>query len=399
MRGLALVLLLAGACRSSTPTGPCTIDCEARCADGDGASCAAAAEKAFDGHNGMPLDLARSFAYATKACELDDGRGCALLGLHYQDGRGAPWDHARAIATYEKACALGAGTGCYNLESMYSGGHGAVVDRAKADALHAKARAAWDAACHGAAPRWCTNLAFLVESDGEITQAKRESALVLDVRACDAGVLVGCSQAAREQIELGKLEPTVYLARLEELCGRGDPGACGQGGLDAFLGAHGLAKDEAHGRALLRRGCDFGDNLSCYQAALAGVQHEPQDVDAITRDFAAACDRGYGKGCAAIGKDLLRRGLVAQAQPFAERACQIGEKDGCAALADMYLAGNGVPRDSTKGLAWAREACSMGDGDMCFTLIAAGLDPPVPPDVVPKLRADACKAGVASACR
>ena len=399
MRGLALLLVLTAACRSSTPAGPCTTDCESRCADRDGAACAAAAEAAFNGHNGTRLDLARSFALATKACELDDGLGCSLLGLHYQDGRGAPWDHARAIATYEKACALGAGTGCFNLESMYAGGHGAIVDRAKAEALHAKARAAWDAQCHGSAPRWCTNLAFLVESDGEVTQAKRESALVLDQRACDAGVLVGCSQAAREQIELGKLEPQVYLARLEDLCRRGDPGACGQAGLDVFLGEHGLAKDEVRGAALLRTGCDAGDNLSCYQAALAGLQAASQDVDAITRDFAAACDRGYGKGCAAIGKDLMQRGQVAEAVPFAERGCRIGEKDACAALADAYLSGKGLARDSGQGMVWAREACSMGDGDMCFTLIAAGLDPPVPPDVVPKLRADACKAGVASACR
>lgn len=399
MRGL-IVLLVAAACSRSTPaaTTPCTTDCESRCADKDGAACAAAAEVAFNGTGGKPVDLTKSFALSTKACELGDGFGCALLGLHYQDGRGAPWDHAKAIATYEKACDLGAGVGCYNLESMYQGGHGAVVDHAKGDALHAKARVAWDAACHGTAPRWCTNLGFLALGDGEITDAKRETARVLDQRACDAGVLVGCTQVAVLEIEMRKLDPKIYIGQLDALCGKGEAGACAQAGLDLFLGERGLTKDEPRAIALLRKACDGGDSLGCYDAALVGIEHVPQDPDAISRDFIAACDRGYGKGCISIGRDLMKRGLVAQALPYAERACQIGQKDGCAAAADMYLTGKGTAKDDAKGMVWAREGCSMGDGDLCFTLVAAGLDPPVPPDVKPKLYENACKQGVASAC-
>ncbi len=399
MRGL--LILFAAACHSSAPpaaTTPCTTDCESRCADKDGAACAAAAEAAFNGYNGTPMDLAKSFALSGKACELGDGFGCALLGMHYQDGRGGPWDHGKAIATYEKACALGAGVGCYNLESMYVGGHGTVVDRAKGEALHAKARAAWDAACHGSAPRWCTNLAFIVETDGEITDDKRRAALALTERACAANVAVGCGQAARIQIELHAIDPIAYIAKLESVCNAGDGGACAMAGLDLLLGENGVTKDEVRGRALLRRACDRGDKMGCFEAALAGIEQVPRDTDAITRDFQAACDRGYGRGCIAIGRDLAKRELGAQALPYAERACQIGQAEGCAFAAGTYLAGKDVPKDDAKGMTWAREACSQGVGDMCFTLVAAGLDPPVPPDVKPKLYADACNQGVTSAC-
>lgn len=377
MRGL-LVLLIA--CSSThEKTGP---------------EWALEAESAYNGWNGTPLNLAASFAAAEKACALDDALGCAMLGLHYQDGRGAPWDHAKAVATYDKACRLGSGTGCYNLESMYVGGHGVVVDKDQGKRYRDKARAAWAAACHGSAPRWCTNLAFL-EYDEPTPDLPK--ILALDQRACDAGVLVGCSQAVRVQIEMKAIAPAAYLARLDELCGKGDVGACGMAGMNVFLGEDGIAKDEVAGEARLAAACDqHGDAQACYQAALAEQSLQRLD-DVVDKHYAAACDRGFGKGCVELAARLHKTDLAA-AVKTAERACMIGQVDGCGWAAVAYRDGQGVAQNRDTAKRWLHEACSMGDGTSCGALLAIGEVPPVPADVLPQLRAQACASGIASAC-
>lgn len=326
-----------------------------------GAEWAAEAEAAYNGWNGTPLDLAKSFAAADKACALDDSLGCAMLGLHYQDGRGAPWDHAKAVATYEKACALGSGTGCYNLESMYVGGHGVVADEAKGKLYREKARAAWDAQCHGSAPRWCTNLAFL---EYEAPAPDRGKIYELDKRACDAGVLVGCSQLAREQFETHVLAGAAYLAKLDELCTKGEPGACGLAGFALLTGGDGIAQDEAAGTARLIAACDQkGDALSCYEAAMAEEDLKRLDGD-IDRHFAAGCDRGYGKSCVEIAA-RLHPTKPAEAIAYAERACMTGQVKGCAWAAKAYLDGDGIAKDEAKAKVWFHEACTQGNTAAC----------------------------------
>ena len=169
MRLVALAALLA-ACQSpaappprggspapAEPAGPCGgPDCEARCTAGDPAACAHAAELFFDGKSGHPLDMARSFRLASRACDAGVMHGCFLVGYHHQDGLGTPWAPARAVAAYERACAGGFGTACYNLGSMYSGGQGIDPDPPRGKDYIARAGAAWKAACDGSEPRWCS---------------------------------------------------------------------------------------------------------------------------------------------------------------------------------------------------------------------------------------------------
>src|SRR5688500_17327437 len=98
--------------------------CEKACTPKTTDACTHAAEMLFEGKAGWPLDHAKSLRFAKRACDANDAFGCALLGLHYQDGLGTAYAPKQAVAVYEKACRGGAGVGCYNLAGMYFGAHG-----------------------------------------------------------------------------------------------------------------------------------------------------------------------------------------------------------------------------------------------------------------------------------
>jgi TPR repeat protein len=388
---------------------------EAECqASGEPEACAAAAELYFDGKNGHPLDHARSFRYASAACEKGQAFACALVGYHHQDGLGTAWAPERAIAAYEKACAGGAGVGCYNLASMYFGGHGVVADEARATAYKARAKAAWQAACDGAAPRWCTNVAYLLREENEV--GNRQRCLELDQRSCDHQVLAGCTEAVRDRVALGRMTAAAGQAELERLCGAGEPSACaqagtalvaGEGGVAAqagtalVAGEGGVAAAPARGVQLLVRGCEIGDKVAC---ALAGIEYGRgtlvrQDRAAADRYMRLGCEHGYGLACLMMAQVRAGQDKFADAVGFAQRACQMGEGEACGMLSALWFEGRGVARDEAESLRWATEACRMGYGPSCRVLIEGGRELPVPPDMKARIYRDGCAAGSAIACQ
>ncbi|MBA3538422.1 MAG: SEL1-like repeat protein [Deltaproteobacteria bacterium] len=384
---------------SAAPT-PCDgAACERSCLANDAVACARAAELFFDGKNGHPLDMARSFRYAKQACEAGVLTGCTMLGFHYQDGLGTAWSPESAIATYEQACTAGAGTSCYNLASMYSGGHGVVVDLARADALNARAGLAWNAACKGTEPRWCTNAAFLLATGGEPTAAVKETMLALDQRACDARVLVGCVEAARLKLQLGRLEPTAYIAELDRLCTAGETTGCMVAGATLVAGQR-IAKDVRRGMALVARSCELGDKDGCMAMATEAVTGElvPRDDAAALRFLTMACDRGARGACFTIAEGHHAQGKLEQAMQFARRACQMGHAEACGTLAAAAHAGTGVPRSDADAVRWAHAACRGGLGTACGILIERDLDLPIPAKHLKGIYEDACAHQIKPAC-
>jgi TPR repeat protein len=400
-----LALYAVGACSSSSPSAPqggAPRAPDAVCeASGEPEACAAAAELFFDGKNGHVLDHARSFKYAKAACEKGHAFGCALVGYHHQDGLGgAGWTADKAVAAYEKACAGGAGVGCYNLASMYYGGQLVVADEARADMYKARAKAAWELACRGSGPRWCTNVAYLLrEADAK---GNREKCLELDQRTCDHQVLVGCTEAARDRFELGRSSAVDLDRELRRLCMAGEPTACTLAGSALMVGDKGVAADTQRGLELVVRGCEIGDSRGCW---LAGTEYAAGKV--VTADLARAdrlirlaCDHALGAACMAVAQDLGARQELAEASAFAKRACQMGQGEACALLSQAYLRGQGVPASEVEGVRWATEACRMGQvPGGCAELVSRDLELPAPPDMKERMYRDACAAGIAPACK
>lgn len=404
-KAAALSLLLFAACSSSSSTTAAPPrdelkSLEAACETaGEPDACAAAAELYFDGKKGHPLDHAKSFRYASAACEKGHAFACALVGYHQQDGLGTEWAPAAAIASYEKACAGGAGVGCYNLASMYYGGHGVQADSARADGYKAKAKAAWQAACDGKEPRWCTNVAYLLRE--EDARGNRERCLTLDQRSCDHDVLVGCTEAVRDRFALERIGGPAMVDELDRLCQAGEPSACLAAGGPLLGGSPGVAVDARRGMALVLRGCEIGDKLACAAAGAehASGQYVTQDPAAADRFMVNACDRGMGAACMWIARDRVGRGEAAIGAAFAKRACQMGEREACAALSSLYQEGRGVEKDAAAAARWALESCRMGYPPGCAVLIEQGTELPVPADLAARMYGEACAAGIQRACQ
>ncbi len=405
----ALIAALLAACGASGGGNAAVVAtacegaaCDARCERGELAACARAAELYYDGRSGHALDMARSFQYASRACDGGEPHGCTFVGLNHQDGLSAPWDPAKAIAAYEKACAGGAGTGCFNLATMYTGGHGVIADMAKGERYRAAAAVAWQKACDGAEPRWCTNAAFLLaEADGPDgpAPATMQKMRGLERRACDAKVLVGCVELARLTMQLGELAPAAYVDQLDRLCAQGEPTACTAAGGLVIAGER-LPRDAARGIALYRRGCDAGDRDAC---AVLGVEEllgelTAPDKAAATRHLTMACDRADPRACTAIARSHAQGGDVAAARPLLARACQMGDGEACGVLGAMMAKGAGGPADPAGALPWTRAGCQQGFAPACDSLIEKSQALPVPPGLEAQVRREACGRGVQAAC-
>jgi TPR repeat protein len=400
---VAVVVLCLTACgatppRDARPSGDCTVSalggaCDAACTRGDAVACAHSAERYL---NGEAFDPHQSFAYAKQACDAGNALGCSLLGLHYQDGLGTAWAPAKAIAAYDQACRAHEGVGCYNLASMYYSGHGVDADAARGDTLTRLAATYWEVECHGDAPRWCTNLAYVYATD----RSKQAQILDLDQRACDHGVLVGCTEALREKLARGAITARGVLDELVKLCTRDEPSACAMAGASLVVGGEGLAADPKRGLGLLERACKLGEKTSCEGLAseYAAGTLVKQDFAVTDRYLNLACDRGQATACLALAQDHHTRDQPDQAARYDQRACQMGNGEACNDLGLAYLAGDGVGKSALDGERWEVEACRMGHVPACGRLIELDHDLPVPQDVRKRLYTQSCREGVKASC-
>jgi TPR repeat protein len=269
---------------------------------------------------------------------------------------------------------------------MYAGAHGVERDEAKAAALKKLAEAHWLAACKGAEPRWCTNAAFLLRSTDR--PGALEEAYALDRRACDHGVAVGCVEALRGAVALGKIQLAGLRRELEPLCAGGEPSAC-------FL--LGIAAEDARGVDLVRRGCELGDRFSCER--LAELYEEglgvPKDDAAKRRYYRMACDRAVPSACLALARDAIQA-LDPEAPDLARRGCQMGNAVSCHIAAELSF-GRG---DAAAGVRWAAAGCRQGIRDSCKRLVEHDAElPAIPADVKRELYTEGCQSELAAACQ
>ena len=61
---------------------------------------------------GVRKDYSKAKIYSEKACKLDDGYGCGILGVIYQLGQGVIQDKTLAKLYYKKSCDLGVKKSC-----------------------------------------------------------------------------------------------------------------------------------------------------------------------------------------------------------------------------------------------------------------------------------------------
>lgn len=278
-----------------------------------------------------------TLAAAGRACDLDNGAGCANLAFLYATGKFVKQDDRRATTLYSKACDLGDPQGCYNVGLMADDARGAPRDLARAVAKYQEA-------CTLGSATGCTNLGFLYEKGSGVKMDKLK-AVALYQHGCD-----GTS------------------------CQHSNLGGCVNVGR-AYRDGVGVEKDEARAAEIFREACDrkldpddihAAENSSRACSLLGGLYVAgdgiPKDLDKGRELSELGCERGDSFGCfnaAAVATDS------AKAAVYLDLACKAGDAEGCFDLGVAYANGNGVNANSKTAAELYRRACQMGFAQAC----------------------------------
>ena len=65
----------------------------------------------YEKGKGVKQDDFKALKFYQKACDLNDGSGCSLLGFKYVTGKDVKQDDFKALKFYQKACDLNDGSG------------------------------------------------------------------------------------------------------------------------------------------------------------------------------------------------------------------------------------------------------------------------------------------------
>ncbi len=126
----------------------------------------------------------QALKYYKKACELNNGFGCANLANLYYQGKGVKQNFHKAFKLYEKACDLNYMVACHNVGFMYNEGQGVRQD-------FVNARKYYEKACNANNAMACNNLGVLYDN-GQGVKQNKSTAKKYTGKACDLGNQNGC---------------------------------------------------------------------------------------------------------------------------------------------------------------------------------------------------------------
>jgi uncharacterized protein len=277
-----------------------------------------------------------------KACAAQDPRACAELSRRFRAGDGAPRDLSRAVAADEQGCEAGEPALCVEAGRAVLRGEGVKPDPERARQLFSDA-------CTQRSHAGCLDLALMLQNGSGVPK-----------------------------------DPAGAAPLFEKACEGGDTSACQLLG-DANYAGIGIPRDLKAAQAAFERACSLALFSSCTKLAdLFRVQH---DTARAGEQYKKACATGEKDACTALDLDKpcaghdgcldvadlcsdYLAGYEVLAEPSlargpCEKACQGGVGEACDNLADMYQEGYGAPRDTAQAATLRRRACDLGDRDAC----------------------------------
>ncbi len=316
------------------------------------------------------------------ACELGYAPGCYHLGLA-RETRGDIEADEQAVTAYTRACELGWPAACTRLGVMRRAGH--MTPGAST------ARDAFDKGCRGGDPAGCFELALALraEADGD-----PQAGLRLLERACQAGMVESCAEAASRRLLLGSEHTASALTALEDACEKGGHHAClvlaerteteladkrEYFVTRAALGASSICNDGLAVCGSTRGSTQATRRWSVYDGEPAwALDRVPACGIALERVCLQSRDARRkrceltGKFCFEAGaaiRELARAGLsvsVADALEVeaiglgrARADCRKNVAAGCSAAARAYREGLGTPADAAQAKRFDQRACQL----------------------------------------
>jgi TPR repeat protein len=368
--------------------------CQRACDGGDDDACEGLADRYVRGAN-VPLAPERGAPLLDRACKHGRGSSCAELGLLYEDGRGVPEDDDRAAALYQEGCTKGAGIGCFDLALMVQQGPLA-YDKARVATLARQSADLYRKQCDAGELAWCMNLGIIYE--GALGNPDPARAAEVYRKACWDGHADACVNFSLGLLAQPGTGP--YAARLlQHACDAGSALGCGALG-QALYGGRGVPADTTRALALLRKGCDGGDGQGCslLGAVLGLGEKVPRDDAAAEVAEDRACALGNADACLTVAGVAADKRDIKKAAHAYERACAIGSGEACWTLAVLRQKQEIEPHTPEAIDDASVKACKLRATAGCIALLAEGKPAPVPPEALPSLRAQGCRAGVVKLC-
>lgn len=315
------------------------------CREGVASACYRQAWLLWGRNRGADRQASTDLAHA--ACRSGSSDACAFEGLRLME---TPNRGSDVIVALERSCLLNNGSGCAHLGFLHATGKFVLKDDVRATARYVKA-------CELGDPLGCYNVGLMSEEG--------------------RGVPKNLARA---------------VARYDEACQMGSSTACTNLGF-LYERGQGVKQDKARALAMYQKGCDGG---SCQTSNLAGCVNvgrayrdgigAAKDAGRAAASFQKACDRNpspddlhadenRARACSLLGGLYLAGdGLekdVTKGRELSERGCERGDSFGCFNAAVIFTNGWGVSADASKAASFLDAACKAGDAEGCHDLAAA----------------------------
>lgn len=162
-----------------------------------------------------------------------------------------------------------------------------------------------------------------------------------------------------------------YRAERATACRGGDLDACAQEGQNYWAGVR-VPQNLSLAAEFLGRACDGDRPAACVSLGrlyMADANPTPRPRAALSL-FERACAAREVNGCVAGAvalqtPDGRQYSDWAQAEPFLQRACQLGHTESCWRWGVVYMNGEGVERDFGRAAAPMASACRGGGRPAC----------------------------------
>ncbi|MFO0619229.1 MAG: tetratricopeptide repeat protein [Polyangiaceae bacterium] len=199
-------------------------------------------------------------------------------------------------------------------------------------------------------------------TDEKIGRGDYEHAVDLFFVACAASNPWGCHDLGLTLIEHLAREQEAGLDALELACPR-LPLSCNEMGRLLEQGRT-VERDVVRAAAAYRKGCDASYGKSCVRLAnlIRGGVVPGGDVEVSTLSE-RACELGDGDGCANAG--IARRATPEEAIARFEKGCTLKSVAACDQLAEYFTTGEFVPVDDVRAVAARAKACALGHLASC----------------------------------
>lgn len=348
---------------------------EKSCRDGIPSGCFRQAWTLWTRNRGADRDRALEI-YQT-ACRAGSAEACAYGGFRLMEAANRGRD---GVALLERSCELGSAGGCTTFAFLYATGKLVKRDDRRATALYVKGCDLGDA-------RGCYNVGLMAD-EGRGTARDVSRAVAMYAQACDSGSSTACTNLGFH-----------------------------------YENGSGVRKDSVRAFALYQRGCE---GTSCQPSNLGGcvnVGRAYRDGIGVGKNaaraasiFQKACDRqpdtddihageNRSRACSLLGAlylagDGVERDLT-KGRELSELGCERGDSFGCFNAAAVFAGGSGVPADPARAAAFLDRACAAGDGEGCHDLGLAyekGRGVARDPHRAKALYQRACELGFRTAC-